>query len=283
MKKIFKLLLLVIFTVELSAYTYSDKLSNKHVDMKIEYTYLKNDNNLYINIQAKNLYKNGKGGISISIPQLKSAQLINKQDPQSLKQLGVFKEGSKIWNGSLKQTISAQYLLIEKWNDKWNKNNYESLSFSVDVKDLKSLTLQVRTNLIVGKEKIALPQDGVEDQQGFVVETINLVFDELEKKDKYSFRVDENWDTNMDTLYLVNKETKQEKKVLVQEKVFAASYACSFGQVSGHTKEGNLIAYYECEGGILSPDGMSYVYSPESKRYIFSEKGDLIKKEKSEY
>lgn len=274
MKKIFKLLLLVIFTVELSAYTYSDKLSNKHVDMKIEYIYLKNDNNLYINIQAKNLYKNGKGGISISIPQLKSVQLINKQDPQSLKQLGVFKEGSKIWNGSLKQTISAQYLLIEKWNDKWNKNNYESLSFSVDVKDLKSLTLQVRTNLIVGKEKIALPQDGVEDQQGFVVETINLVFDELEKKDNYSFRVDENWDTYKDTLYLVNKKTKQEKKVLVQEGVHGASFGCNFGQVTGHTKEGNPIAYYECEGEPVAND---------SKRYIFSEKGDLIKKEKSEY
>lgn len=274
MKKIFKLLLLVIFTVELSAYTYSDKLSNKHVDMKIEYIYLKNDNNLYINIQAKNLYKNGKGGISVSIPELKSAQSINKQDPQSLKQLGVFKEGSKIWNGSLKQTISAQYLLIEKWNDKWNKNNYESLSFSVDVKDLKSLTLQVRTNLIVGKEKIALPQDGVEDQQGFVVETINLVFDELEKQDKYSFRVDENWDTYKDTLYLANKETKQEKKVLVQEGVHGASFGCNFGQLAGHTKEGNLIAYYECEGEPVAND---------SKRYIFSEKGDLIKKEKSEY
>lgn len=282
MKKIFKLLLLVIFTVELSAYTYSDKLSNKYVDIKIEYTYSKNDNNLHINIQAKNLYKNGKGGISISIPELKSAQLINKQYPQSLKQFGVFKEGSKIWNASLKKSVPAQYLLIEKWNDKWNKNNYESLSFEIAVKDLKSLTLQVRTNLIVGKEKIALPDNGVEDQQGFAVESINLVFDELEKKDKYSFRVDENWDTSKDTLYLVNKETKQEKKVLVQERVFGASYVCSFGQVAGHTKEGNLIAYYECEGGILSPDGMSYVYSPESKRYIFSQKGNLIKKEKEQ-
>lgn len=271
MKKIFKLLLLVISTVELSAYTYSDKLSNKYIDMKIEYAYSKENNNVYINIKAKNLYKNGKGGVSISIPELKSTQLINKQYPQSLKQFGVFKEGAKVWNNSLKKSVPAQYLLIEKWNDKWNKNNYEFLSFEVDTKDLKSLTLQVRTNLIVGKEKIALPEDGTVDQQGFSVENINLVFDEIQTKDKYSFRVDENWDTSKDTLYLVNKDTKQEKKVLVEEGVHAASFGCNFGEIAGHTKDGNLIAYYECEGEPVSND---------SKRYIFSPDGNLIKKEK---
>jgi hypothetical protein len=273
MKRIWVLFFVIVSGINLNAISFKENISNEYLNINVNYYYFKDDNRIDISIEAINLHGNGKGGISISIPELKTTDLIKSQYSQSFKKIDTFKAGSKVWNNTLKKAISSEYLLVEGWSDKWKRNDSKYMFFSVDTKSLKSLTLQIRSNLIVGKEKVSTPSSGIVDQQGFPIKNINLSFDELFKRDKYSFITKTDWEKDIDTLYLVNKETKEEKKILVREHISGAGFACQFYEMPVCTESGNLIATYICDGVAVTNAGYD-------RSYTFSTNGDLLKEEK---
>lgn len=100
----------------------------------------------------------------------------------------------------------------------------------------------------------------------------NLLLATENNESQYSFRAESNWDTGKELLYLINKKTNEEKKILEIEDVQAASNTCDFEETVTFTKEGNLIATYACDGLNLS--------SADNVRYVFSTNGKFIKKMK---
>lgn len=261
---------MIIGSVNLNAHVYVEEIFNEYMYMRINYSLEKN-NTLHVSIDVSNHLENPKGGISISIPELKSTNYIKKTDSRNFEKINIFKAGSKVWNNTLKKAVPSDYLLIEAWDNKWIKTYVRYVNFTLDIKDLKSLNLQIRSNLSVGKEKFATPLEGTLDQQGFPIHNIHIVVDEILERDKYYFRSETNEEQTKDTLYLVNKSKKQEKKILERKHINGnfegMAYGCFFEDDPTFTKSGDLIANYSCAQG---------PYQPEMK-YIFSKNGDLLK------
>lgn len=165
-KLILGILLCISFnTLIAGEYNISDKTNHLKLDLNTIYE----NEKVFISLKVKNLYKNGKGGISLSFPQfLKGSKIISKNQ-KGFSKVDIFSSGSKIWNKHAKKALPSDYLLVEGWSNSWKKNETKELILEVDTSKMSSLIIQTRGNLISNKKKLAIPNKGNAGQQGYSV------------------------------------------------------------------------------------------------------------------
>jgi hypothetical protein len=160
------------------------KISQK--DLTYKYKMI-DDNLLQLDIKyTPNLKVVSSGGISVSFPQLKDAKRITKKMTNSFDEINFYEAGTKIWNGGLEQNVDSSYLLVEGWDDNWNKGGNKEMSLIIDTKDLKDLVVYLRAgslneNSNNGAQSEIVPQDGDLDQQNYPVEMVDIPLFRLSK------------------------------------------------------------------------------------------------------
>jgi hypothetical protein len=160
------------------------KISQK--DLTYQYKMI-DDNLLQLDIKyTPNLKVVSSGGISVSFPQLKDAKRIIKNMTNSFDKINFYEAKSQIWNGGLEQNIVSSYLLVEGWDDNWNKGGDKKMSLIIDTKDLKDLVVYLRAGSLNETSKKdaqseIVPQDGELDQQNYPVEIVNIPLFRLNK------------------------------------------------------------------------------------------------------
>lgn len=126
----------------------------------------------HIDILVDNVYKNLKGGVSISFPQLINSRRIIDTSNNRLSKLDIYRQNSKLWNTELKKVTRSSYLLVESWQASWKKYKTQSISLVVDIQRMDRLVLNVRSVLVNKKKQYLLPAFGEKDQQGFPIKQI---------------------------------------------------------------------------------------------------------------
>jgi hypothetical protein len=165
-KLILGILLCISFSTLIAGeYNISDKTSHLKLDLKTVYE----NEKVLVTLKVKNLYKNGKGGISLSFPQFSKRTRIISKNKKGFSKVDVFNSGSKIWNKHAKKALPSKYLLVEGWSNTWKKNEIKELILEIDTKKMSSLIIQTRGNLISNKKKLAIPNKGNTGQQGYEV------------------------------------------------------------------------------------------------------------------
>jgi hypothetical protein len=160
------------------------KISQK--DLTYKYKMI-DENLLQLDIKyTPNLKVVSSGGISVSFPEFKDAKRITKKMTNSFDEINFYEAGTKIWNGGLEQNVDSSYLLVEGWDDNWNKGGDKEMSLIIDTKDLKNLVVYLRAgSLNENSNKDAqseiVPQDGELDQQNYPVEMVDIPLFRLSK------------------------------------------------------------------------------------------------------
>ncbi len=136
-------------------------LPNSYVDFKITMT-----NNLpYIDV---------KGGLRIGFPQFSNLDVINNSSTFDTKS---YPSKSKLWNGSIKKTISSEYFMLEGWEKDWKQSQRRTMHFLVFIDDysvLNDINIFVRSVLISNKVEYVNPIDGLNGQQGYKNVSISI-------------------------------------------------------------------------------------------------------------
>jgi hypothetical protein len=176
-------------TADTTDTTDTEKSTIKKISQKdLTYKYkMIDDNLLQLDIKyTPNLKVVSSGGISVSFPQLKDAKRITKKMTNSFDEINFYEAGTKIWNGGLEQNVDSSYLLVEGWDDNWNKGGNKEMSLIIDTKDLKDLVVYLRAgslneNSNNGAQSEIVPQDGDLDQQNYPVEMVDIPLFRLSK------------------------------------------------------------------------------------------------------
>jgi parvulin-like peptidyl-prolyl isomerase len=155
-------------------------IKNDFLKAKIKYTI--ENNKVEFAIKVDNHYKDTKGGISISFPQLKDNARIMQKDGFGFSTIKAFSSNSKLWSGKYKKKIYSDYLLVEGWSDQWRKNSQKAILIDIDTAGLSKLVINVRSVLVKNRNEVVLPTYGEKDQQGYAVK--QLVID-LQNSDSH--------------------------------------------------------------------------------------------------
>jgi hypothetical protein len=171
--------------------------------IKVKYRFLDN-NKVELILNSYRNGSSGKGGISVSFPQLKNDSRILRKDSIGFKKINSYNKGSKIWNAKLKKTIKSSYLLVEGWSNNWGSFKSKEIRLVIDAKNLKNLKIQIRSNIISKKKEYYTPKLGKKDQQGMYSKVINIQVKNKSYNDfnKYLYR----WDftNNMRNTYILS-------------------------------------------------------------------------------
>ncbi|WP_122893831.1 hypothetical protein [Arcobacter peruensis] len=159
-------------TIEKKQSNTSDKIyfSNDYLEGKVLYEII--GDKVHIDILIDNVYRNLKGGVSVSFPQLMNSRRIIDTSSNRLSKLDIYEKNSKLWNTQLRKVIRSSYLLVESWQSSWKKYKTQSISMIVDMDRMDRLVLNVRSVLVNKKKQSLLPAFGEKDQQGFPIKQI---------------------------------------------------------------------------------------------------------------
>ncbi len=147
-----------------------EHLSNDKIAMDIKYK-VKGER-VYFKVSAVNSFANAKGGISVSIPGVRFKSDILQVRGRGFNSAKVYPAGSTIWNGATQSKMSARYVLIEGWAQKWQRGEQKVLEFSIDKSLIDKKSVNVRAVLVKNQQEYLLPTSGATDQQGYPVEQV---------------------------------------------------------------------------------------------------------------